>query len=84
MKKLMVRVLPGDEDVLARLCLQVKVLIREDFPTLDLPANATSGSEFAGKELVGPITVSKTAVLIFISGSDIFLDADIDIRVIKL
>jgi hypothetical protein len=43
MKKLMSRVQPGVLLVRARFFFLVMALMREDFPTLDLPANAISG-----------------------------------------
>lgn len=36
-------VLPGVDDVFASLFLPVSILIRDDFPTLDLPVKAYSG-----------------------------------------
>jgi hypothetical protein len=49
LKKLMVCVFPGVEEVLASFLLFVRVLISEDFPTLDLPIKANSGIFFAGQ-----------------------------------
>ena len=62
----MVWVLPGWEDVLARDFRFRSPLIREDFPTLDFPANATSGHSFSGSLLVMPHTVSSSACLMII------------------
>ena len=42
------------------------VLIREDLPTLDFPANAISGLSLSGSTLVIPQTVSKLTFLITI------------------
>ena len=46
--------------------MQIRQFIKLDFPTLDLPAKATSGKEFSGSLLVIPHTVSKIASLIII------------------
>ena len=42
----------------------IRALIREDLPTLDLPAKANSGSVFSGRRLVTPHTVSRSTDLI--------------------
>lgn len=47
-KKLIPWVLPGVDEVLARALRPSKKLIREDFPTFDLPANAISGKGLSG------------------------------------
>jgi len=55
----MVCVFPGCPEVLAKDFLFTRALMRDDFPTFDLPANATSGNVFLGSLLVIPHTVSK-------------------------
>ena len=45
-------VLPGRELILARFLRSTSVLIREDFPTFDLPAKGTSDPS-GGGELLG-------------------------------
>jgi hypothetical protein len=47
-KKLMDLVLPGRELVRASFVLFTSLFMREDFPTLDLPAKATSGLSRGG------------------------------------
>jgi hypothetical protein len=41
-------VFPGVVEILASECHPVSILIRDDFPTLDLPRNAYSGLEGFG------------------------------------
>ena len=48
----MVCVFPGCPEVLAKDFLFTRALMRDDFPTFDLPANATSGNVFLGSLLV--------------------------------
>ena len=62
----MVWVLPGWALVLARDFRFIRPLIREDFPTLLFPANATSGWIFSGSLLVIPQTVSRLTFFIII------------------
>ena len=62
----MVWVFPGWEEVLASDFRFISALIKDDFPTLDFPANAISGLSFAGITLVIPQTVSKLALFIII------------------
>ena len=63
----MVCVFPGWELVLARDFRFIRPLIREDFPTLDFPAKATSGLPVCGILLVIPQTRSSDTCLITIS-----------------
>ena len=42
----MVCVFPGCPEVLAKDFLFTRALMRDDFPTFDLPANATSGNVY--------------------------------------
>lgn len=57
----MVWVLPGWEDILANPLRFISVLMREDFPTLDLPQKASSILSFCGSLLVIPQTVSNSS-----------------------
>ena len=54
----MVCVFPGCALVLARALRFIRPLIREDFPTFDFPAKATSGLPVSGILLVIPQTIS--------------------------
>ena len=58
--------LSGVADILAYDLRFISALIRDDFPTLDFPANAISGSVFSGSLLVIPHTVSRLIFLIII------------------
>ena len=62
----MVCVFPGCALVRASDLRFISALIREDFPTLDFPANATSIFVFAGNTLVIPHTVSNATFFITI------------------
>ena len=62
----MVWVFPGCALVLASDLRFISALIREDLPTLDFPANATSIFVFAGNTLVTPHTVSNATFFITI------------------
>ena len=69
----MVCVFPGAELVRARDFRFISPLIREDFPTFDFPANATSICPFSGNLLVMPQTVSSSAFFTIISFPPVFL-----------
>ena len=52
----MVLVLPGFDEVLARFFLSKNEFIKEDFPTLDLPAKAISSKLSFGNWETNPAT----------------------------
>jgi hypothetical protein len=54
----MVIVFPGEEETLARDFLPRRVLIRDDFPTLDLPERAISGRGSLGNCLELPTVIA--------------------------
>ena len=60
-------VLPGVADVLASLLTPHKVLMSDDFPTLDLPMKANSCNLAFGLSLNFSLLPAKTAFVIFIS-----------------
>jgi hypothetical protein len=60
----MIRVFPGVEEVLARFFLPVSKLIREDFPTFDLPVKAYSGITGGGRSLIFGLLLTKLTDLI--------------------
>ena len=62
----MVCVFHGCALVLARDFRFIRPLIRDDFPTFDFPANATSGLLVSGSLLVIPHTISNDTFLITI------------------
>ena len=62
----MVLVFPGLPDTRARLFLPVIKLRSDDFPTLDLPAKAISGTSAAGYCEALTATASSSDLLIFI------------------
>ena len=59
-------VLPGVADVLANPLWLHRELMREDFPTFDLPMNANSGSLAFGLSLSFWLLPAKAALFIFI------------------
>src|SRR5262245_50964120 len=67
----MARVLPGVALVLTRFFRCTRVLISEDFPTFERPANATSGSGCRGYCAGETALATNTAVAIFIANSGI-------------
>src|SRR5699024_1488332 len=62
--KFIVWVFAGWPLVRARDLRFISPLIRDDFPTLDFPAKATSGIPVSGSRLVTPHTISSSACLI--------------------
>ncbi len=59
-------VLPGVDDVIANLECPVSIFIRDDFPTLDLPIKAYSGSDVFGHMSALGLEMMNFAELIFI------------------
>ena len=76
----MVCVFPGCAEVRASALRFIRALIRDDFPTFDFPANATSGYAVSGTLLVIPQTISKLTFLI----TSIFLKDTTDFSVFML
>lgn len=66
-KKFNVCVLPGFEDVRARFLRLIILLIKLDFPTFDLPANANSGMGAFGycSGLTALMTMSELVTFIY-------------------
>ena len=60
----MSRVFPGVEDVLASFLWFANMLIRLDFPTLERPINAYSGSVVAGHFETSVLLMTNSADLI--------------------
>ena len=60
---------PGVREVFANPFTPTRALITEDLPTLDLPANAISGTVGAGNPVDAAADVTKTAFLAFIAGA---------------
>src|SRR5690606_27656699 len=59
-------VFPGLPEVLANPFLWVSILIRDDFPTLDLPIKAYSGRGSFGQLATLELLITKSADFIFI------------------
>ena len=65
-------VLPGLPEVLANALRSTSILIREDFPTLDLPINAYSGNGSLGHLATLELLITKSAEVIFMPRSYAF------------
>src|SRR5665647_1370733 len=57
-------VFPGSEEVLARSFFPISILMREDFPTLDLPIKANSGRSLSGHNPGSVLLMTNSALLI--------------------
>jgi hypothetical protein len=64
MKWLMSLVLPGSEEVLARLFIPISIFMREDFPTFDLPMKANSGCSVTGHNPGSVLLTTNSALFI--------------------
>ena len=72
MKWLISWVFPGFPEVFAKLFLLTKELIREDFPTLDLPIKAYSARVGAGHFFMSVLLITNSAFLICMSLYTVF------------
>jgi hypothetical protein len=63
-------VLPGDDEIFARLSLPLSILMREDLPTLLLPIKAYSGLSGFGVLSTDGLEITYAACLIFMLQSN--------------
>ena len=56
-------VFPGFQDVLASCFRSVSILIKDDFPTFDLPINANSGNDDFGQSDTLALLTTNAALL---------------------
>ena len=63
-------VLPGVDEVNASLELRVSMFMRLDFPTLERPIKAYSGSPSCGQRAMSVLLMTKVAVFISISSDE--------------